>query len=114
MLSSLGFVTFRDFEEHFSTNFVELKTKEQVRCFKSNLFVLLAAIQQICLGESKEALSSTMFNSFMEKCDLSKSQEPGPSFFETNSAQTSIAPFAHINETMDHQNRLGGQLASMM
>jgi len=45
MLSSLGFVTFRDFEEHFSTSFVELKTPRQIAIFKNNFFVLLAAIQ---------------------------------------------------------------------
>lgn len=44
MLSSLGFVTFRDFGEHFASSFVELKSMQQVSIFKSNFFTLLAAI----------------------------------------------------------------------
>lgn len=96
MLSSLGFVTFKDFEEHFSTCFVELRTTSQIEVFKANFFALLAAIQQICLeklsAKTNETLCSMRFNSFMDKCELSKTQ-PGPSFFETNSNQISISPF---------------------
>ena len=49
MLSSLGFVTFRDFEEHFASCFIELKSAQQVSVFKSNFFTFLAAILQISL-----------------------------------------------------------------
>ena len=96
MLSSLGFVTFKDFEDHFSTCFLELNTPKQVTVFKTNFFVLLAAIQQICLqsytDKPNEMLGSMRFNSFIEKCNVSKIHA-GPSFFETNSNQISVGPF---------------------
>ena len=44
LLSSMGFVSFKDFEEHFSGSFVEIKTQSEVKAFKNNFFVLLAAI----------------------------------------------------------------------
>lgn len=95
MLSSLGFANFRDFEEHFSTSFVELRTPEQVSVFKNNFFVLLTAIQQICLqshtSKTNPPLGSLLFNSFIDSCN--RSQEAGHSFFETDSNQISFAPF---------------------
>jgi hypothetical protein len=50
----------------------------------------------------------------MEKCDSAKSQSY-PSFFETNSNQISISPFTQPTlDNQESQNRLGGQLGSMM